>query len=349
MNYNHTGPRRAKRILDPTSGLTTPPPQPSTMPQNPYMYNQQVPINNGMPVDYGFNIPEQSTPYGFTTPPPMHNQMQNPIQNPMQQPMQSPMQPYSTRDPMKEGFPTPQFATQLLAEPMVANIAAHYGNALVGSGKQHIEKYVPVSALRYYFAVDTDYVLMKLTLLLFPFTHKDWSVKYEQDGPLQPRYERNAPDLYIPTMAFLTYVVLSGLALGTQEKFTPEQLGIISSTALAWGVIELIVHTITLYIMNLDTSLRTMDLLAYCGYKYVGINIALAASLIFRKFGYYCVLLYFGICLAFFLVRSLKLRVIPEGHTSYTATGNKRRLYFILCLAGLQPFLMWWLSYHLIS
>lgn len=178
---------------------------------------------------------------------------------------------------------------------------------------------------------------------------QDWSVKYEQDGPLQPRYERNAPDLYIPTMAFLTYVVLAGLALGTQEKFTPEQLGIISSTALAWGIIELLVHTITLYVMNLDTSLRTMDLLAYCGYKYVGINVALAASLIFRKLGYYCMLLYFGICLAFFLVRSLKLRVIPEGTTSYTATGNKRRLYFILCLAGLQPFLMWWLSYHLIS
>ena len=177
---------------------------------------------------------------------------------------------------------------------------------------------------------------------------QDWSVKYEQDGPQQPRYERNAPDLYIPTMAFLTYVVMAGLALGTQEKFSPEQLGIISSTALAWGLIELLVHTITLYVMNLDTSLKTMDLLAYCGYKFVGINAALAASLVFRRLGYYVVLAYFGITLAFFLVRSLKLRVIPEGHTSYTASGNKRRLYFILCLAGVQPFLMWWLSYHLI-
>lgn len=125
-----------------------------------------------MPADYGFNIPEQSTPYGFSTPPPMQTPMQpSSMPQPMQSPMQ-PMQPYSSRDPIKEGFATPQFATQLLAEPMVANIAAHYGNALVGSGKQHLEKYVPVSALKYYFAVDTDYVFMKLTLLLFPFTHK---------------------------------------------------------------------------------------------------------------------------------------------------------------------------------
>lgn len=150
-------------------------------------------------------------------------------------------------------------------------------------------------------------------------------------------------------MAFLTYVAMAGLSLGTQDRFTPEQLGILSSSALAWGVIELLVHTITLYAMNLDTSLRTLDLLAYCGYKYVGINGAILLSLLFGRAGYYAILIYYSISLAFFLIRSLKLRVIPEGHTSYTATGNKRRLYFILFLASLQPFLMWWLSYHLIQ
>lgn len=181
------------------------------------------------------------------------------------------------------------------------------------------------------------------------FFIQDWSIKYEQDSPLQPRYERNAPDMYIPTMAYLTYIVVAGLALGTQERFTPEQLGILASSALAWGIIELLVHTITLYVMNLDTSLRTLDLLAYCGYKYVGINFALLVSLIFQRFGYYVVLIYFSVSLAFFLVRSLKLRVIPEGHSSYSASGNKRRLYFILFIAAIQPFLMWWLSSHLVS
>lgn len=243
---------------------------------------------------------------------------------------------------------TGQFASRILAEPIVTNMAMQYGNALVGSGKQQFEKYVPVSALKYYFAVDTDYVFMKLALLFFPFAHKDWSVKYEQDVPLQPRYEKNAPDMYIPTMAFLTYVVVAGLTLGTQERFTPEQLGILASSALAWGFVELIVHTLTLYIMNLDTSLRTLDLLAYCGYKYVGINACILVSLIFRRFGFYSVLAYFSVSLAFFLVRSLKLRVIPQGQSSYTASGNKRRLYFILFVAAAQPFLMWWLSYHLI-
>ncbi|XP_057337172.1 protein YIF1B [Microplitis mediator] len=338
MNYNHSGSRRGKpkRILDPSAGLSGPPSQ-----QTPYMY-PQVPMNNGVQQDYGFNVPEQPPPaYGFAQP-----QMVPPMQPPMNS--GSPMPPYMP-EPPQETFSSPPYAAQILAEPMVANMAMKYGDALVGSGKQQLQKYVPVTALKYYFAVDTDYVFIKLALLFFPFTHKDWSVKYEQDVPLQPRYEKNAPDLYIPTMAFLTYVVIAGLSLGTQERFTPEQLGIIASSALAWGIIELLVHTISLYVMNLDTSLKTFDMLAYGGYKYVGINFAILLSLMFGRAGYFAILIYYSISLAFFLIRSLKLRVIPEGHSSYSATGNKRRLYFILFFAMLQPFLMWWLSYHLIS
>ncbi|XP_012255301.2 protein YIF1B-A [Athalia rosae] len=331
MNYNHSGARRGKpkRMLDPSVGLASPAP---VIPQSPYMYNQQVPVNGRSQSDYGFDVAEPPPPaYGFNTAPNFQPGYNN------------------ANELRQEAYVSPPpFATQLLAEPMVTNMAVQYGSALVGSGKQQLEKYVPVTALKYYFAVDTDYVVAKLALLFFPFTHKDWSIKYEQDSPLQPRYERNAPDMYIPTMAYLTYVVVAGLALGTQERFTPEQLGMLASSALAWGIIELVVYTITLYVMNMDTSLRTLDLLAYCGYKYVGINLALLTSLAFQRFGYYIVLVYFSISLAFFLVRSLKLRVIPEGHSSYSASGNKRRLYFILFVAALQPILMWWLSSHFV-
>ncbi|XP_017796792.1 PREDICTED: protein YIF1B [Habropoda laboriosa] len=327
MHYNHSNPRRGKpkRLLDPSAGLSTPPP----IPQNPYMYNQQqAPVNNGMVPEYGFNVPEQQAPlYGFNAPP---------------------MQTYTSPEGRGEEYPPSQYATQLLTQPVITDMAFEYGNTLVGSGKQQLQKYLPITALKYYFAVDSNYVFKKLALLFFSFTHKDWSVKYEQDVPLQPRYEKNAPDMYIPTMAFLTYILMAGLVLGTQERFTPEQLGILASSALAWGVIELLVHIISLYVMNLETSLSTLDLLAFCGYKYVGINTVLAASLVSGKFGYYVVWLYFSVSLVFFLMRSLKLRVIPQNHRSYTASGNKRRLYFILFVAGIQPALMWWLSYHLI-
>ncbi|KAJ8670157.1 hypothetical protein QAD02_001416 [Eretmocerus hayati] len=352
MNYNQQNARgRTRRVLDPSVGLSTPPPN-QQMPPNPYMYNQQVPVND-MPPNYGFNMPQQSNfsapsystaPDFFTAPasstPYAYNQ-------------QPPMQPYdmynTPTSSRNDGFGN-QFAstTQLLSQPIVTNMAMHYGNAIASSGKQQVARFLPIQALRYYFAVNTDYVMMKLILLFFPFTHKDWTVKYEEDVPLQPRYERNAPDMYIPTMGFLTYVVLAGLCLGVQDKFTPETLGMTSSSALAWGVIELIVHITTLYVLTLDTSLKYLDLIAYCGYKYVGINAALIMWMVLGRMGYYCMLVYYSFSLGFFLLRSLKLRVQPPGHVPYNALGNKRRLYFIMFVAVLQPILMWWLSFHLV-
>lgn len=54
---------------------------------------------------------------------------------------------------------------------------------------------------------------------MFIYCLQDWSVKYEQDEPVQPRYEINAPDLYIPSMAYVTYVLVAGLVLGMQNRY----------------------------------------------------------------------------------------------------------------------------------
>ena len=53
-------------------------------------------------------------------------------------------------------------------------------------------------------------------------------------------------------------------------RFTPEQLGLTSSTALVWTIIEIVALLIAMYIVNVATDLKYLDLLAYCGYKYVG-------------------------------------------------------------------------------
>jgi len=34
-----------------------------------------------------------------------------------------------------------------------------------------------------------------------------------------PRFDVNAPDLYIPAMGFITYILVAGLALGTQNRY----------------------------------------------------------------------------------------------------------------------------------
>lgn len=58
---------------------------------------------------------------------------------------------------------------------MVANMAMQYGQSLASQGREYVdkklEKYVSMSQIKYYFAVDTRYVMKKLQLLFFPYTH----------------------------------------------------------------------------------------------------------------------------------------------------------------------------------
>lgn len=56
-------------------------------------------------------------------------------------------------------------------------------------------------------------------ILLFPFTQSDWSLKYNQEEPVQPKFDVNAPDLYIPFMAFVTYLLIVGYILGLRHAF----------------------------------------------------------------------------------------------------------------------------------
>lgn len=229
--------------------------------------------------------------------------------------------PQDPNQQQQQGFGQ-QFA--MFQQPMVQDMALQYGQKLADQGKEMVnkefEKYVPVTKLKYYFAVDNRYVMNKLRLLFFPFAHRDWSLKYDQENPVQPRYDINAPDLYIPTMAYITYVVVAGFILGMQERFSPEQLGIQASSALAYNIFELIVYTITLYVSNISTTLRTLDLVAFSGYKYAIVVAILCASILFGATAYYIALFYCGSTLAFFLV----------SVTLNDASGDIYKLFFLV-------------------
>jgi len=56
-----------------------------------------------------------------------------------------------------------------------------------------------------------------------------------------PRDDINAPDLYIPIMSFITFILLMGLALGVYHRFTPETLSATGSSALAILIFEVCV------------------------------------------------------------------------------------------------------------
>ena len=84
-----------------------------------------------------------------------------------------------------------------------------------------------------------------------------------------PRGDINAPDLYIPAMAFITYIITAGVSLGVDSRFAPDLLGILSSQVFGWLLLEICVLALALHLLNIQSSLNYLDLLAYSGYKFV--------------------------------------------------------------------------------
>lgn len=203
------GPKKLKRVSDLNAiGMPAPIPQYNRFDQT------VTPLSTGYdPQNVAVNQYVPTTAYSQSV------NLYDSYSNTPQQPLHSnvPMNSLNPGPPTgtNAGFPA-QFS--VFQQPIVQDMAMQYGQKLADQGKELVhtqfEKYIPVTKLKYYFSVDNKYVVNKLRLIFFPFTQSDWSLKYDHDNPVQPRYDINAPDLYIPTMAYITYVVLAGMVLG---------------------------------------------------------------------------------------------------------------------------------------
>ncbi len=166
-------------------------------------------------------------------------------------------------------------------------IAGVVVNQFWGGAQSRMDKYISrFHAFKYYFAVNNSYVVQKLKILLFPCTHKDYKRQTEpvpnnQPASIElnqppaeavycpPRKDVNAPDLYIPAMAFFTFALLMGYVLGAIGKFTPEVVVTAASSTLVTLILEVVIFSIGFYMVD-SASPRLLDLIAWSGYKYVG-------------------------------------------------------------------------------
>ena len=74
--------------------------------------------------------------------------------------------------------------------------------------------------------MDTTYVGTKLRRLLFPFAPgHQWERREVGGKPLPPKHDQNAMDLYIPTMALVTYVLACGVAKARTKEYSTEFMG----------------------------------------------------------------------------------------------------------------------------
>lgn len=83
--------------------------------------------------------------------------------------------------------------------------------------------------LKPYFSVDNKYVSMKLKLILFPFLYNESKslneeIEFEQDDTNNDKNQNISkssiafPDLYVPLMGFITFLLVIALSLGTDNQ-----------------------------------------------------------------------------------------------------------------------------------
>ncbi|XP_063527765.1 protein YIF1A isoform X3 [Pongo pygmaeus] len=249
--------------------------------------------------------------------------------------------------------------SHLLGDPM-ANVAMAYGSSIASHGKDMVHKelhrFVSVSKLKYFFAVDTAYVAKKLGLLVFPYTHQNWEVQYSRDVPLPPRQDLNAPDLYIPSVLCYPFF---------QEAFPDPQ----SKWWLPSGFPQLPVHMafFRLPTCTADSSLSCwlhrarpiVDTQAMAFITYVllagmalGIQkrmiLSVLTGLLFGSDGYYVALAWTSSALMYFIVRSLRTAALGPDSMGGPVPRQRLQLYLTLGAAAFQPLIIYWLTFHLV-
>jgi len=227
------------------------------------------------------------------------------------------------------------------------------GNHLMFTGKQLVNdnfgRFMTLAPLKYYFNVNNSYVINKVRLAMCPFFHKQWKRRIirvgEVDSYAFPREDINAPDLYIPTMAFVTYILLVGFIFGTVAQFTPELLGITASKGLAIMALEVMVVKTMFYLFNCG-GVSLLDLTAYSGYKFAGLVVNILAGQIVGGYLYFLTTIYFGIAIGFFMMRTLKLVLVLEATRSVVEvpSNSSAKNYFLLLIALFQLVVMYFLG-----
>ncbi|KNG44935.1 er to golgi transport protein yif1 [Stemphylium lycopersici] len=329
-NYNNPPPAHSPPLHHPIPQHVStvpqlrspPPPQPPSQPQSGYGYGQQ---GGGMPPQQG----------GYN----MH--------------------------PSFGGFindPTAQLGFQM-------------GKSAVDAGQHYVEqnfgRIVSVSALKHYFNVTNSYVLTKLRIILIPWWHRPWS-RQQRNGPdaaasaallyQPPREDVNSPDMYIPTMALVTYILLSTLLAGLRGAFHPELLGYTATLAISVTLLEILIIRTGTFLLAISSSSQLLDLVAYSGYKFVHVIVSLLLSHFTSWLGFggswvsWVIFLYCFNANAFFLLRSLRYVLLPDqsGQANFSSAGvdltvNKsqrnRRTQFLFVYSYVVQFgFMVWLS-----
>lgn len=270
-------------------------------------------------------------------------------QHPVYPQSQYGMRPPQAQQQQQQGFQPQQGSSyQTYMSDPTASLAGQFAKTGLESSNKYLKQnfdgfFLGLGDIQYYFKVSNSYVFRKILLILFPYRNKNWTRVLASDigapspvggesGPgfVPPTHDINAPDLYIPIMSFMTYILLWASIQGINKQFHPQLFGVLASQTLAFSILDIAIFRVGLYLLNCSTQSSMWDLVSFSGYKYVSVIVILCWKHFFgaRRLIYWPMVFFCIINLLVFLMRSLKFMVLPNGVTSTanSITSSQRRL-----------------------
>ena len=137
-------------------------------------------------------------------------------------------------------------------------------------------------------------------------------------------------------MAFVTYILLSTLLAGLRGAFHPEVMGLTATAAFAVVAVEILGLKFGTYILSISNDSQLLDLVAYSGYKFVGVIVTLVVAEILNggkgTGGWvgWTVFTYTFLANAFFLVSFAHSFFFPPLHLSPSSSSTSSLFPFSL-------------------
>ena len=258
---------------------------------------------------------------------------------------QVPQEQPATSSGMTEPHARSSYDVNHPASSHLMAMGLNYGQKFIGDTYSNVHsglsQYVTNGSVKSYFNVNNKYVFTKLKLLVMPYTHTQWTrqtinsdLPDSPPHPSAPREDINAPDLYIPSMAFFTFVILASIVFGLEQRFTPELLGVVASRTFITLGLEVGGIKLCCYLLGV-TGTTMLDMVAYASYILVGINISTFMGMCLGTWMYYLCILYFSLTSGFFMLKTLRPLVLSRDSSSHRQYRRYRN-YFILLSAICQ-------------
>ena len=252
------------------------------------------------------------------------------------------------------GFSDPAMASQAVgaAAAMFAGDSRVAQQLLEQQSRSMASAWLPGVAagwgrLRVYFAVSHGSVAAKLRAVLFPFAKRHWRRKRAEEldggdpraaalhGHGLPVHDENAPDGYVPLVAFVTFALVAGYVRGSRGTFTPEVLASIFSWCAGLQMLEIALYSLGLYLLGAH-NVPVLDVACFTGYKYVALSINAIAHFFGGEKAYYAALFWTGLSASYFMLKTMAQAVPAELESSAA-----RREIVVLVFGVLQGLSIW--------